>query len=274
MSSSTSNIDLGNLLISDYSKFSLENSNELTESQIQQHTKSNLINFYTLLFSELKSSQQENGIDYSISLNELNLPKPILILPRALAIPKPKPLTKWEKFKIEKNITQRKRSRMVYSEIAGDFVPRWGKNSIKKIEKYTNWALEDKNGQNQFDVLNNEKKLKIEKQKKREARNNLNEIIQNGEESIVKKMSKKERKKMRIQKEFDKLANDKKNLNKRLEQIQKSTRSMGKFDRKLKNEKELNIIKKKKVNEEVRKSISGEKKRDKQILKGIFKEKK
>jgi regulator of ribosome biosynthesis len=274
MSSSTSNIDLGNLLISDYSKFSLENSNELTESQIQQHTKSNLINFYTLLFSELKSSQQENGIDYSISLNELNLPKPILILPRALAIPKPKPLTKWEKFKIEKNITQRKRSRMVYSEIAGDFVPRWGKKSIKKIEKDANWALEDKNGQNQFDVLNNEKKLKIEKQKKREARNNLNEIIQNGEESIVKKMSKKERKKMRIQKEFDKLANDKKNLNKRLEQIQKSTRSMGKFDRKLKNEKELNIIKKKKVNEEVRKSISGEKKRDKQILKGIFKEKK
>ena len=79
---------------------------------------------------------------------------------------------------------------------------------------------------------------------------------------------------MRIQKEFDKLANDKKNLNKRLEQIQKSTRSMGKFDRKLKNEKELNIIKKKKVNEEVRKSISEEKKRDKQILKGIFKEKK
>ena len=274
MSSSTSNIDLGNLLISDYSKFSLENSNELTESQIQQHTKSNLINFYTLLFSELKSSQKENGIDYSISLNELNLPKPILILPRALAIPKPKPLTKWEKFKIEKNITQRKRSRMVYSDIAGDFVPRWGKNSIKKIERDTNWALEDKNGQNQFDVLNSERKLKIEKQKKREARNNLNEIIQNGEESLVKKMSKKERKKMRIQKEFDKLANDKKNLNKRLEQIQKSTRSMGKFDRKLKNEKELNIIKKKKVNEEVRKSISGEKKRDKQILKGIFKEKK
>ena len=274
MSSSTSNIDLGNLLISDYSKFSQENSNELTESQIQQHTKSNLINFFTLLFSELKASQQENGIDYSISLNELNLPKPILILPRALAIPKPKPLTKWEKFKIEKNITQRKRSRMVYSEIAGDFVPRWGKNSIKKIERDTNWALEDKNGQNQFDVLNSERKLKIEKQKKREARNNLNEIIQNGEESLVKKMSKKERKKMRIQKEFDKLANDKKNLNKRLEQIQKSTRSMGKFDRKLKNEKELNIIKKKKVNEEVRKSISGEKKRDKQILKGIFKEKK
>ena len=274
MSSSTSNIDLGNLLISDYSKFSQENSNELTESQIQQHTKSNLINFFTLLFSELKASQQENGIDYSISLNELNLPKPILILPRALAIPKPKPLTKWEKFKIEKNITQRKRSRMVYSDIAGDFVPRWGKNSIKKIERDTNWALEDKNGQNQFDVLNSERKLKIEKQKKREARNNLNEIIQNGEESLVKKMSKKERKKMRIQKEFDKLANDKKNLNKRLEQIQKSTRSMGKFDRKLKNEKELNIIKKKKVNEEVRKSISGEKKRDNQILKGLFKEKK
>jgi len=274
MSSSTSNIDLGNLLISDYSKLTQENSSELTETQIRSHAKSNLINFFSTLFSELKSQQQENGIDYSISLNELTLPKPILILPRSLAIPKPKPLTKWEKFKMEKNITQRKRSRMVFSEIANDWVPRWGKNSIKKIENDTNWALEDKNGQNQFDVLNKEKKLKIEKQKKREARNNLNEIIQNGENNFVKKISKKERKKMRIQKEFDKLANDKKNLNKRLEQIQKSTRSMGKFDRKLKNEKELNLIKKKKVDEEVRKSISGEKKRDKQILKGIFKEKK
>ena len=274
MSSTTSNIDLGNLLITDYSKLTQENSSKLTESDIQSHTKSNLINFFSTLFSELKSQQQENGIDYSISLNELTLPKPILVLPRSLAIPKPKPLTKWEKFKIEKNITQRKRSRMVFSEIANDWVPRWGKNSIKKIENDTNWALEDKNGEDQFYVLNKAKKLKIEKQKKREARNNLNEIIQNGENSFVKKISKKERKKMRIQKEFDKLANDKKNLNKRLEQIQKSTRSMGKFDRKLKNEKELNIIKKKKVNEEVRKSISGEKKRDKQILKGIFKEKK
>ena len=98
MSSSTSNIDLGNLLISDYSKLTQENSSELTETQIQSHTKSNLINFFSTLFSELKSQQQENGIDYSISLNELTLPKPILILPRSLAIPKPKPLTKWEKY--------------------------------------------------------------------------------------------------------------------------------------------------------------------------------
>jgi regulator of ribosome biosynthesis len=274
MSLSTSNIDLGNLLITDYSQLNPENKPQLSESEIITHTKNNLINFFTTLYSQLKLQHEESGIDYSIPLEELTLPKPILILPRSLPIPKPKPLTKWEKFKKEKNITQRKRSRMVYSEIEGDWVPRWGKGSKKHIENQANWMLEDKNGENQFTVLANEKKLKIEKQKKREARNNLNEIIQNGELSTVKKLSKKERKKMRIQKEFDKLINDKKNLNKRLEQIQKSTRSMGKFDKKLKNEKELNVIKKKKLNEEVLKSISGEKKRDQQIIKGLFKQKK
>ena len=32
---------------------------------------------------------------------------------------------------------------MVYSELAKDWVPRWGKGSAKKIEEQANWAIED-----------------------------------------------------------------------------------------------------------------------------------
>ncbi len=54
-------------------------------------------------------------------------------------------------------------------------------------------------------------------------------------------MSKKQKKALKAQKEIKKLNEDKKNLNKRLEQVQKSTRSMGNFDKKLKNKKEINF---------------------------------
>ena len=55
------------------------------------------------------------------------------------------------------------------------------------------------------------------------------------------------RKAFKAQKEIERLNEDKKNLGRRLEQVQKSTRSMGNFDKKLKNEKEINLLKKKRV---------------------------
>lgn len=58
------------------------------------------------------------------------LPKPKVVLPREKPIPKEKPMTKWEKFRLEKGITAKgKRSRMVYSEHASDWVPRYGMGS-------------------------------------------------------------------------------------------------------------------------------------------------
>ena len=74
----------------------------------------------------------------------------------------------------EKGIIQRKRGRMVYSEIAKDWVPRWGKGSIKKIENEANWALEEKEfGINPFDKKNQEKNLVKQKQKMREIKNKI-----------------------------------------------------------------------------------------------------
>jgi regulator of ribosome biosynthesis len=67
------------------------------------------------------------------------------VLPREKAIPKPKPLTKWEKFRLEKGLPPKeKRSRLVYDEITKDWVPRWGFGSIKQIQKKHQWLIEDK----------------------------------------------------------------------------------------------------------------------------------
>ncbi len=288
-------IDYGNLLLTDSSNYK-----NLTESKINTALKQNYINFSKGLFEILKNQigEEDENRDYDKEKDEIQLPKKILNLPRSLPIPKPKPMTKWEKYKKEKGITQRKRSRMVYSEIAKDWVPRWGKGSIKKIENETNWALEEKQfGVNPFEQKNQEKKLLVQKQKIREMKNKIRNSNENNFNSISKnkknnkgknisldenneikksnnKISRKEKKKLKAEKEIKRLEQDKKNLGRRLEQIQKSTRSMGRYDKKLKNEKELNMIKKKRVDKDILQSRKKEKSRDKMIMDGILNSKK
>ena len=256
---------------------------EVTETLINNKTKENYTLFVSQLFEILKNQQGQDkqDIDYDKQPDELTLPEPILTLPRSLPIPVNKPLTKWEKYKKEKGITQRKRSRMVYSEAVGDWVPRWGKNSQKQIDDKLNWVMEDKQeGVNPFEQKNNEKKLAKLKQLKRQTKNEeyAGKIMNknNSENNLNKKqkLSQKQVKALKSIKELKQLGDDKKNLSKRLEQVQKSTRSMGNFDKKLKNEKELNLIKKKRVSNDILTDKSKEKSRGKRILDSILKAKK
>ena len=100
----------------------------------------------------------------------MDLPKSEIVLPRTKPVPKEKPLTKWERFRIEKGMSLReKRSRMVYDPMTDDFVPRYGMGSIKKIEEKYQWAMEEKpkhveSGLDPFTYKKNEKKLQKEKQ--------------------------------------------------------------------------------------------------------------
>lgn len=56
------------------------------------------------------------------------LPPRTTKLPAAAPPPKPKPLTRWEKFALEKGITKTKRSLKVWDETAGDWKARHGTN--------------------------------------------------------------------------------------------------------------------------------------------------
>lgn len=268
------------------------NEKELTETIMMNKAKQNYISFASSLFDILskQQGQEKEDLDYDKAPDELALPEAIITLPRALPIPVAKPLTKWEKYKQEKGIVQRKRSRMVYSEEVGDWVPRWGRGSVKKIQDSMNWAMEEKEpGVNPFEQNSNEKQLAKAKQLKRQMKNeeyakkvlnskkegnnnnSSNNNINNSKSEPKQKLSKKQRKALKAQKEIQKLNDDKKNLSKRLEQVQKSTRSMGNFDKKLKNEKEINLLKKKRVSKDILSDKKKEKSRDKRILDNILK---
>lgn len=64
---------------------------------------------------------------------------------------------------------RKKRSRLVFDPITKDWVPRWGKGSVKKIADKMNFAMEEKpvhraTGMDPFTYAAAEKKGKLEKQ--------------------------------------------------------------------------------------------------------------
>lgn len=80
------------------------------------------------------------GQDSTMTL--IQLPEPLTVLPREKAIPKEKPLTKWQKFAIQKGIKSKtKDGKMVYNEATGEWVPKWGyKGKNKDIDNQ--WLVE------------------------------------------------------------------------------------------------------------------------------------
>lgn len=259
-------LDPGNLLVTSTTNFICSETN-MTNNAISNYTQ-----LLKNLFSTLKDQigREEEKRDYDKPIDEVSLPEPILKLPRFKAIPKEKPKTKWEKYREEKGIQKKKRSRMVFSEITQSYVPRWGKGSVKQVEKEANWIMEDgPNGENPFDKKVAESNLKKAKQQKREMMN----IINAQKELSKNKISMKDKKFIKMNKEISNLERDKKNLGKTLEMVQKSTRSMGHFDKKLKNEKELNMIKSKKVSKDVLLNRKRERNRNKQIMESIINDK-
>ncbi|CAJ1373142.1 unnamed protein product [Effrenium voratum] len=98
-------------------------------------------------------------------------------LPRAKPIPKEKPKTRWDKFMEERNMKKRKRSRLVWDEIEGDWKPRWGYKSAKKSQENANWVHEvgdnENPNENPFDKARSEQRLLKARQKMREVRNKV-----------------------------------------------------------------------------------------------------
>jgi regulator of ribosome biosynthesis len=118
-------LDLGNLVVNDLQPFDKTN-----EDNMINRAKGNVIHLFNDMFNLLKTQKgdEEQMRDFDKPKDMVILPKPQTILPRSKPVPKPKPLTKWEKYRLEKGLPpSKKKSRMVYSELAGDWVPRWGK---------------------------------------------------------------------------------------------------------------------------------------------------
>ncbi|XP_069692293.1 ribosome biogenesis regulatory protein homolog [Periplaneta americana] len=102
------------------------------------------------------------------------LPAPTFVLPREKPVPKPKPLTRWQKFAKEKGITKTKKSKLTWDETLQKWVPRYGfKRSAAEKEK--NWLLPvpEKGDpyEDQFSKVANTKTEKVAKNEFQRLRN-------------------------------------------------------------------------------------------------------
>lgn len=149
-------------------------------------------------------------------------------LPRQKPIPKEKPKTRWQKFMEERNMKKRKRSKLVFDELSGDWKPRWGYKSIKKSQEAAANAIHEvRSGEdpmaNPFEKQRAEKQLLAARQKMREVRNKV-EALGGKLRATVPDLTSPGAKR------------GKDGLREAIKRAQTSSASLGKFDRKAPNE--------------------------------------
>lgn len=160
------------------------------------------------------------------------LPKISTRLPREKSLPKPKPMTKWEKFAKQKGINNTKRDKLMFDEATQTWVPRWGfKGANKDFEDQ--WIHELKNnGNTDMDPAKTARKERLTKVKKNEGQRlkNLARATQQttsasagglGDANAAKLARLAQREKRKAELEADVLRN------------RASTASMGRFDKSL-----------------------------------------
>merc|ERR1719341_1665208 len=104
-----------------------------------------------------------------------HLPPPTFVLPREKPCPKPKPMTKWEKYAKEKGIDKKKKKdRLVWDDVVSKWVPQFG---YKKVvaEQEKNWMIPVKGNapddEDPFEKLAESKREKVAKNELQRLRN-------------------------------------------------------------------------------------------------------
>ena len=108
----------------------------------------------------------------------VELPAPVMKLPREKAPPKEKPMTAWQKFALKKGIAlNRKKTNRVYDEERHEWKDKWGKRA-REDERKHDWIREVKpnyasteEGGDPFLDDRRAKQKRLEKQKKNEEKN-------------------------------------------------------------------------------------------------------
>jgi regulator of ribosome biosynthesis len=163
-----------------------------------------------------------------------SLPDAIFKLPREKPAPVPRPETVWEKFAKQKGITKQKRSRMIFDEEKQEYKARWGYK--RGNDAGDNWLIEQKANDTDttdpWKKLRDEKKERVEKNKKQQL-NNLKKAsgarVLPGSIDLSSAAGVSRGK--RNQLNSDKGSKKNSHLDIALGVAQKSTNSMGKFDK-------------------------------------------
>jgi len=134
-SEQTKTFDLGNLVTADTSALdiaALSSTRGYLDTLARDNAQNLVAHIFNLPSEEIPTIQGRLA----------TLPAPTMKLPREKPIPKPKPETKWEKFRKEKGIQKRKKGRMVWDEQKQQYLPRYGYKRANNLEEQ--WAFEAK----------------------------------------------------------------------------------------------------------------------------------
>lgn len=163
-------LDIGSLLVEDTQSYE-----GISMQEFSKRTAASLCQLYQALFDIKKKQSAEHGpdgeiLEFTKAAYSVTMPDPRVVLPREKPVPKEQEKTKWEKFREERGMSpKRKRSRLVFDPVTKDWLPRWGKGSLKKVQDKLNFVMEEKPihrlaGMDPFTFAKAEKKTKMEKQ--------------------------------------------------------------------------------------------------------------
>jgi len=205
--------DLGNLLV-----FDRQEQNDLeNEAGIKNLTGRCVQELFEKVFN-LRVTGSELG-------PLAKLPYPRTPIPREKPIPEVAPMTRWEKFAKEKGIKKRKRGRMVWDDTTESYKPRWGMDRVNDPKK--TWILPDKpeelaryGAEDPFHLEQIKKKERTTKNTKLKVKNQRRALtVQSASLPPTLDITKNAPKRQKY------------SLEKAVELAQKSTASMGRFDK-------------------------------------------
>lgn len=190
-------------------------------------------------------------------------------LPREKPIPAQKAETTWEKFAKSKGIKNKKKSRMVYDDEKKEYMPRWGYK--RGSDDGDNWLIEQKANDDDttdpWKKLRDEKKERVAKNKKQQLKNlqsaSGDRVLPGSIDlsSAAGKLTGKRNQQGKLK--------AKSHTDIALEVAQRSTNSMGKFDKKRAGEPSIRPAKKARRDNELQKPME-EKKQNQSVLNRVL----
>jgi len=153
-------LDLGNMLAVDPNQLELP-VNSQCESELLTLARDNIQLLVNSIW-QLETEVVENVV-------VAKFPPPTTTLPREKPAPKPKPMTKWEKYAKEKGIEKKKKKdRLVWDDVVQKWVPQFGYKKVQ-VEQDKNWMMPLKgNAPDTEDPFEKEAEAKREKVAKNE----------------------------------------------------------------------------------------------------------
>lgn len=211
-------IDAGHLAVFDPTPIDAKAYKKNTDAFLKSHTCAAI----QMLVRQLNTLPQEKTNRGPIA----ELPKPDLVTPREKPIPKAKPLTRWQKFAQEKGIVKKKRSVMEYDELREEYRPRHGKDRLNDTKE--DWLLPHKEGKgDDYDPWEERAELKRSKKEKQNLQEQRNMKEARDNHGYVAPLT---------TSVLDGSKQGKGELGDTLAVVQRSTASMGKFDKRRKGE--------------------------------------